>query len=504
MRSIPETFPCDADPAGAERPTWRRRDLLLPLFPVLLHLGFVALMLRRYAISIKADPGRNYWDYFWQVLPANLLQTDLWCSLWNLHAQPPLYNLLGALIMRLNPAGNCLETLYVLNVVMGAALCGLLYFPAQALLRRRWLSTALCGLVALHPSLLLYEAYALYDVLTAFLIVASLACMALFWQGYRLRWLAGFIFGLNLLVMTRTIFHPVILGPALLLVCVWAGTRWRSMLVLALIISLPTAAWCAKNYMQFGFWGTTSWTGMNLWRIAAADYPAVERGNLVKSGLLDAMVAADNDFPWPRELSAHGYNATSSVPALNGPNFNNINIPAASRVYQANALRLIRHDPRRYLHTARQAFLRFCRPSFEFRHLEFNAREAPNYLQFWRCLHGRQPPWLRSTRKPAYGSIPMILYILTLALFILKTLHAWLFRKEPLLAIIRNRPVEFALAYICLWVAFVGSTCEFGENDRFKFVMEFPGYVFVAAMLTWFGRRLAAQCIFRRQKGGGG
>jgi len=485
MRSIPETFPCAVDRPGAERPAFLRRDFLLPLFPVLLHLAFVRLMLHNYPISIKVDPGLNCWDFFWQLLPADFLKTDLLRSLWNLHSQPPLYNLLGALVMRLNPAGNCLETLYVLNVAMGATLCGLLYFPAQALLRRRWLSLALCSVAALHPSLLLYEAYALYDVLTAFLIVATLACVAFFCRKHRLRWLTGFIVGLNLLVLTRTIFHPVILGPALLLVCIWADTRWRRMLILALLISLPTAAWCTKNYVKFGFWGTTSWTGMNLWRIAAKDYPDAERGDLVKAGLLNAMVATESDFRWPRDFVAYGFNATSSVPALNGNDFNNINIPAASRVYQSNALRLIRHDPRRYLHTIRRAFLRFCRPSFEFGHMDMNAREIPGYLRFWRSLHGRQPRWLAPTPQPEYGSVWMVLYIGALVLFMLRTLHAWLFRKQPLLAIIRSRPVEFTLAYFCIWVIFVGSTCEIGENHRFKFIVELPGYVFVASMIMW-------------------
>ncbi|MFH1477068.1 MAG: hypothetical protein ABIH24_06225 [Verrucomicrobiota bacterium] len=485
MRSIPETSPCETDHPGEEWPAFLRRDFLLPLLPVLLHLAFVMLMLHCCSISIKADPGRNFWDYFWQLLPADFLQTDLLRSLWNLHSQPPLYNFLGALIMRLNPAGDCLETMYVLNVIMGAALCGLLYFPAQTLLRRRWMSLALCVIAALHPSLFLYEAYPLYDVLTAFLIVATLVCAAFFCRKHQLRWLAGFVVGVNLLILTRTIFHPVILVPALLLVCVWAGTRWRRMLVLALIISLPTAAWCTKNYVKFGFWGTTSWTGMNLWRIAADDYPVAECNDLVKTGLLHPMVAAASDFRWPREFTAYNFNATSSVPALNGNDFNNINVPAASRIYQANALRLIRYDPRRYLHTVRRAFLRFCRPSFEFSHLEFNARTAPDYLRFWRRLHGRQPRRLVQTREPVYGSVWLVLHAGALVIFILKILHAWLFRRQPLFAIIRRWPVEFALAYFCIWVAFIGSTCEIGENDRFKFIVELPGYIFVAAMLAW-------------------
>jgi hypothetical protein len=89
MRLIPATSPCAASHPGEEWQAFFRRDFYLALFPVGLHLAFVTLMLHCYSMSIKADPGRNYWDYFWQLLPAKYLQTDLLCSLWNLHSQPP-------------------------------------------------------------------------------------------------------------------------------------------------------------------------------------------------------------------------------------------------------------------------------------------------------------------------------------------------------------------------------------------------------------------------------
>ncbi len=467
------------------RGIFQRRDFLLSLVPVVLHLAFVLRMLLRYTISITSDPRRNYWEYFWQLLPSELLQAERFTSLWNLHSQPPLYNLLGAVLMRFGPEGFVLESIHVLNVVMGAALCGLLYFPAQILLRRRWLSVLLCGAVALHPSLLLYEAYILYDVITVFLVVATLACVAFFQWKERLGWLAAFLAGMNLLVLTRTIFHPVVLVPALLLSCIWAGAQWRRILLLGLLLSLPVVGWCAKNYMKFGFWGTTSWTGMNLWRVAAHDYSSEEREELVQAGLMDPMVAVRDDFPWPRELAGYGFNATSAVSALNRDDFNNINIPAVARVYQANAVRLILYSPRRYIRTVGKGAILFCRPSFEFEHLMFNVREIPRYLGLWRALYGRQPRWLVGLKKPEYGFTWMVLHLVALALFAARILQARFVQREPLAIIIRRRPTEFALAFLCLWVFFVGCAFEVGENDRFKFVIEFPAYLFVAAMLTW-------------------
>lgn len=474
--------------------TLRHSDIVLSVIPAALHLLFVGWMVLRYPISIIADPGRNRWDYFWQLIPVELLRTECFTSLWNLHSQPPLYNFLGAILLTLSPSGQHLKVLHIFNVCCGAALCWLLYFPARALLARRWLCLLVCCVFALHPSLPLYEAYILYDVFTVFLVGVALACVALFQLQRQRRWLAGYFVGLNLLVLTRTIFHPAVLIWGLLMACVWAGARWRRMLSLGLLISLPVLGWCAKNYVKFGFWGTTSWTGMNLWRIASSGYSRAEVKKLADQGLLDPMVVLRNDFQWPRELAHYGFDATSRVSVLNREDFNNINIPGASRIFLKNARRLIRYSPSMYFETVQRGALLFCSPSFDFSHLKFNARVIPRYLDCWRVLHGKQPPGIGGSKRPQYGSLVMWSYIVALVVFVMGVIREVFVERESLFTVLDHRPLEFAMVYIIIWVALVGCLFEIGENDRFRFIIEYPSYIFVIAML----RRLLDALALKR------
>jgi len=60
------------------------------------HISLALLYKEIVGVNIEADPERNTWDWFWQTLPIESLRFNLWESIWNLHSQPPLYNLYGA------------------------------------------------------------------------------------------------------------------------------------------------------------------------------------------------------------------------------------------------------------------------------------------------------------------------------------------------------------------------------------------------------------------------
>lgn len=52
---------------------------------------------------------------------------DLWGSLWNLHAQPPLYNLYGFVIHQLFGSANHLVAQHYVQIILGSIMCGMLY-----------------------------------------------------------------------------------------------------------------------------------------------------------------------------------------------------------------------------------------------------------------------------------------------------------------------------------------------------------------------------------------
>jgi hypothetical protein len=130
-------------------------------------------------IDIEADPVRNSWNWFWQTLPAEALRDNLLISIWNLHAQPPLYNLYGALFIKAAHP-HYLQWIHSANMILGALLSGMVFFVLLQFTRQQMFSFYTALILALNPALFLYEAYILYELLVAFLVVLCINCLALF------------------------------------------------------------------------------------------------------------------------------------------------------------------------------------------------------------------------------------------------------------------------------------------------------------------------------------
>ncbi|MEM7030607.1 MAG: hypothetical protein AAF629_13650, partial [Chloroflexota bacterium] len=70
---------------------WLRYSVAIGLLHLIVALAFKDIL----GITIQENKAID-WNYFWQTLPLELLQTDAMRSIWHLHAQPPLFNLYGA------------------------------------------------------------------------------------------------------------------------------------------------------------------------------------------------------------------------------------------------------------------------------------------------------------------------------------------------------------------------------------------------------------------------
>ena len=246
-----------------------RMDFVLAAVIALLHALLAALYVAFFELTILVDSKLSDWDWFMQTLPLDALRRDLWGSLWFLHAQPPLLNLAGGILIQ-GFYPHHLEALHLFHVLLGALICGLFYLLAAHFVTRRWIAVAWALILAFNPALYLYEAYVLYEVLTAFLVLATLAALLWHWQRQTPAALYAFLLALNLLILTRSVYHIVLLAPALLLVW-WlapAPTRRRVMLTGARICLLRLGGY-AKNHVLFDTFGASSWWGIGLWKAAS-------------------------------------------------------------------------------------------------------------------------------------------------------------------------------------------------------------------------------------------
>ncbi|NJL93565.1 MAG: hypothetical protein HC915_07460 [Anaerolineae bacterium] len=309
----------------------------------------------------------------------------------------PFFNLYGYLLYTLFGA-RFLEALHWGDIALSAATVAMLYSTARRITGRGGLAWAIGLLYALNVDIYLYHAESFYTLLTTFWIMAAVFCLAQALPAPTgparapVAWLLGFVLVLTLLILTRSLYHLLLLAGALPFAAVLAGARWRRVLLLGGLISLLAVGWYAKNWGEFGFFGSSSWSGANLWKIARQGYTAEDFEELAAQGVIDPFVR-DNpgEFYPPSHFANQGYARTSTVPVLAQDDYHNINYPAISQRYGENALRLIRHHPRHYLGTVHRAYSLFnCPTATSYARLTWEAEKIPLHTRLYtRYLYGQ-------------------------------------------------------------------------------------------------------------------
>ncbi len=229
----------------------------------------------------------------WQILDLHALQHDPLGSIWYLHTQPPVHNLVvGLAIWAPAPIVGTLFVLYIVTLVAtGLLLHGLLV---------RWgLGPLAAGFVAAlamaNPPLLGTIHIASYEVPVAMLVVGSLWAAQRFLDEPRLRWLLVTSGMLTVGALTRSLLHPVwVLGILLALVVARPVARRHVAVALAIPVVL-IGGWALKNEIVFGDATLSSWSGFNLQRgvVATMDRDDVERA--VADGTVSHLAL---EYPW--------------------------------------------------------------------------------------------------------------------------------------------------------------------------------------------------------------
>jgi hypothetical protein len=469
--------------------------------PALLFWGFFALHFLLalsskiiFGMDIQSNTASHIrvgeWDWFLHTIPtANLLAHPLQ-SIWHLHSQPPMLNLLGALLMHLFYPHH-LQALQLLYMLLGALAVGMAAVISLTLTKSVKFAVLVALYLALHSSLFIYEAYILYDILTLFQSTLALFLLCLYVRGTgqpRLGYLAAFLLVLATLTLTRSLYHLALLLPATFFAGLLAGAQWKRMVVVGLCCILLPLGWYTKNSGQVGIFGASSWLGLSLWQIASYGYSDAELAHLADAGVIDPVVAEVTAFNRPARYVAYGFDAQSENPEWARDDFNNINIPAIAKEYQHNALRLVTHDPARYLQAVFSAFYIFCNPASQFPHVAGNAAKLGAYEGFYTAfLQGNYPFRLVGMA----GSYLVILLPFTLILYLIQVLqHAGLSWTRWLALVRADAPMIFA-ALLILYTVAVSCFFEYGENFRFKLGIEIPLWLFVAAVLYRRYRRRA-------------
>jgi hypothetical protein len=463
-------------------------------------VGALEVLLSGLFFALGVRPDKSIFDLTgsWQVLDRYYLQHDLFSSLYHLHVQPPLFNLLVGGYIAL-PKGSVEVAMVLVNGLLGLVLVGSTYLLALELGLSVRLAVMLGAVVALSPSVVLYQAWEFYTFPTAALLAFTACCGARFFATRRLLAGIGLFAGASAVVLLNSTFQWPWLVALALVALVAMGRGARRVVLLAALPLVVVFGWYLKDALVFGTYSTSSMLGMNLAKTTLLTAPPGTVQALVTEGRLSP-IALQTPFQ-----SARAYEPAFARPTTNsdkllrevnkrdraGPNLDNAAEIAVSNAYLRADLAFIGARPGSYLASIGKGIALWFVPSEQYSFLEPNAQQIPGYVSTIDRFVLLQPtPWSGSGYTPVAPDAAQLSYgailIDGLALFGL-----------PVLVWSRRRPLPWRAALALIWVTVaytfvLTSLVEYGENNRFRFdlgPLPLVGAAAVAcAVFTW-GRR---------------
>lgn len=433
---------------------------------------FLASRCLAYAAGVKFMYGTIN-DYV-QVLDPLELKHHLLESIFYLHAQPPLFNFLIGLYMKLFGEGWHVAA-QVDFLAMGLAINLMLFRMLYLLRLPQILALAGCLIYTVAPSQIVYENYFFYTTPTAFLVLLCTWAIFELHVARDIKWAHVAVWAMAALCLMRSSYHIALF--VLPLVILWRifGVRRA-----AQIVSLPfllVLLWYVKNFMLFGFFGASSWTGMNLANVAVRQLPEAQKQELYQA--THSLLV----FTTPFRDGGCVPSAEVAMPVLNAPckstgfkNFNHVSILELSNQYALLSAQAIRIFPASYLQKAAVGALVLTpTPSERLIYVEDNVAAIRTYADWYDLLVWGAPYLLfPQAWDPGEHIFSFIPGFTILFLFPVGLMHWWLrcFERDYR----RSDPMQFhGLLFttaIVIYALTLTSLFEHVENNRFRFEWE--------------------------------
>jgi hypothetical protein len=470
VRPIHATFTRQPEMQMPERNTARNLFLLSFIF-VLSRIAFYML-----GVRFDMSPLVDYWQY-----PAvESLQQDVLRTLWYQPAQPPLFNLLLAGILKTNGANT--TTLFV-AIFMAISLANALLLNTiiSRITSNRNLALILSLVYLLSPSTVLLENELFYTSFLSLLFLLAVNTLVLMQRRFSLGRASSFFFLLAAICLTRSFYHLlfIIAITGLMVIHWWPAPGCRKLLLAAVLPVCLVTGWYAKNYLLFGKFSTTSWSGMNLARIVFRDKPAAD-SNSIASIAPFSRVSAYRDFVGLKGLSPTLQHQSPVLTSeyKNGPHLNLFNqqyIEIADK-YEQEARRVIRNNPLGYLRNAGTSAIIFFTPASSYFKLAENEK-AIRYFDAALTLNFSSFFEPELTKKKT-----LVLSALFIFLSWLVVLNA--FRKE-IFGPWQFPAFNFFILLTISYVFLAGTFLEYGENMRFRYEVQPLFLILAAQYITW-------------------
>jgi hypothetical protein len=317
-------------------------------------------------------------DIQWHLLDTYWLRIDLLRSLYYLHSQPPLFNLLVGMVLKWFP-GHVTVAFASLYFMFGLAITLSLYGLFTRLGVPLIPSVIIVCLFVVSPPVVLYENWCFYT----YPVTACLCLMGFFLHRFiqeRRTWDGIALFSLLLaLVLLRPVFHVLWMVVIAVFVGLAVKKDWKKVVVCGCIPIALALAWYGKNFLLFGTISTSSWLGMNLARQIIPQFSEEEKRGLIDKKIISSITLIYPFSPVSKYKSIVADQQATGIPVLDDEhkrsgitNYNHRAYISIAQQYWNDSLTLIGLKPYEYLRCLKRAVGWFFFPASDYQFLHKN------------------------------------------------------------------------------------------------------------------------------------
>ena len=319
----------------------------------------------------------------WQLMKPNLLEKDLLGSLYYLHYQPPIWNLIFGIFVKILGTDfiKLAHAIYLFNLFISAILIYYFYLICVFFkLTNKQIHITFLIYFVFSLSLLFYEAYLHYMHLVV-LVFAQLTYFYLrFSENHSLKFEILIYFSALFLVFLWSAFsHP------LFMFVIFFGIfliKYKKNFLIFAIFTFCSMSLSIKNKIEFDLFANSSWIGLQLMQVFHAHhnhhdlcgfkFQTVHNDRVIKFKDFESIFINENP------------NLDVSHPSLIGEysRFNNIGFVHKTKKCLKISLELIHQNPLKFLNTVKFNFIS-THGHFAFDHLGWEPKNWNKYFYFF-------------------------------------------------------------------------------------------------------------------------